>query len=138
MPAQDAFHHQAKNALKNDDWDVTHDPFSFRIGREPFHIDMGAEKIIGAEKHGRKIAVGVKSFLGASFAADFHTAVGQFINYRSALRREGPNRVLYLAVTEHIYSRFFIGRFAELVVKDEGLRLIVFDINKEEIVEWIE
>lgn len=138
MPAQDVFHNQAKNALKNDNWDVTHDPFSFRIGREPFHIDMGAEKIIGAEKRGKKIAVEVKSFLSASFASDFHTAVGQYVNYRSALRREDPVRVLYLAVPQHIYTRFFVGRFAEMVVKDEGLKLIVFDISKEEIVEWIE
>ena len=106
MPARDAFHYQAKNALKKDDWHVTHDPFSFRIGREPFHIDMGAEKIIGAEKLGRKIAVEVKSFLGASFSAEFHTAVGQFVNYRSALRREDPERVLYLAVPQHIYQHF--------------------------------
>lgn len=138
MPARDVFHRQAKNSLKNDDWLVTNDPFSFRIGREPFHIDLGAEKMFAAEKQGRKIAVEVKSFLSASFSSDFHTAVGQFVNYRSALRREDPERILYLAVPHHIYHRFFVGKFAEMVVKDEGLKLIIFDINKEEIVEWIE
>ena len=41
MSARDVFHNQAKNAPKNADWHVTNDPFSFRIGREPFHIDLG-------------------------------------------------------------------------------------------------
>jgi len=64
--------------------------------------------------------------------------VGQFINYRSALRREDPERVLYLAVPQHTYYRFFVGKFAEMVIADEGLKLMVFDVDEEMIVEWIE
>ena len=41
-------------------------------------IDLGAERLIGAEKLGKKIAVEVKSFLSASALSDFHTALGQF------------------------------------------------------------
>lgn len=79
MPARDALHNVVLNALDHEDWDITDDPLYFRIGGDPYYIDIGAEKIIAAEKSGRKIAIEVKSFLGASFAADFHLAVGQYI-----------------------------------------------------------
>jgi hypothetical protein len=48
-------------------------------------IDLAAEKLIAAEREGEKIAVEVKSFLERSSAiSEFHTALGQFINYRGA------------------------------------------------------
>ncbi|WP_365670039.1 element excision factor XisH family protein [Okeania sp. SIO3I5] len=36
---------------------------------------------MGAEKDGQTIAVEIKSFLSMSFLAEFHTALGQFLNY---------------------------------------------------------
>jgi hypothetical protein len=45
------------------------------------YIDLGAEKLIAAEKDGSYIAVEVKSFLQSSVLSDFHTALGQFLNY---------------------------------------------------------
>jgi hypothetical protein len=59
-------------------------------------IDLGAERVLAAEREGQKIAIEVKSFLiGSSAISEFHRALGQFINYRSALRYEDPERVLY-------------------------------------------
>ncbi len=56
-------------------------------------IDLAAEKLIAAERENEKIAVEVKSFLEKSSAiSEFHTALGQFINYRGALRRREPER----------------------------------------------
>ncbi|MFB2976985.1 element excision factor XisH family protein [Microseira sp. BLCC-F43] len=47
---------------------------------------MAAEKVFAAEKAGRKIAFEVKSFLNSSAITDFHSALGQFLNYRLALQ----------------------------------------------------
>jgi hypothetical protein len=70
-------------------------------------IDLAAEKLIAAEREGEKIAVEIKSFLEKSSAiSGFHTALGQFINYRGALRRRQPERVLYLAVPLTTYIMF--------------------------------
>jgi XisH protein len=44
------------------------------------------------------MAVEIKNFVSASKISEFHMALGQFINYRTALRVEEPNRTLYLAV----------------------------------------
>ncbi len=71
------------------------------------HIDLGAERIIIAERAQEKIAVEVKSFLAPSAIGEFHTALGQFLNYRAVLQLQQPNRLLYLAVTSEIYQSFF-------------------------------
>lgn len=45
------------------------------------YIDLGAESIAAAEREGQKIAIEIKSFLGASSISEFHTALGQYFNY---------------------------------------------------------
>jgi hypothetical protein len=60
------------------------------------YIDLGAEKILAAEREGRKIAVEVKSFIQNSPVSEFHTALGQFINYRTILAEQDPERIFIL------------------------------------------
>jgi Holliday junction resolvase-like predicted endonuclease len=97
--AKDIFHDAVKTALQKDGWQITHDPYRLRYGIADVYIDLAAEGAIAAEKEGRKIAVEVKSFVSGSTISEFHTALGQFLNYRIALEgSEEPNRMLYLAV----------------------------------------
>ena len=42
------------------------------------YIDLGAEQLIAAEKHGEKIAVEIKSFVAVSVLYEFHLAIGQY------------------------------------------------------------
>jgi len=57
------------------------------VGGVDMEIDLGAEQVISAERQGVKIAIEVKSFLTRRSAiSEFHRALGQFINYRMALR----------------------------------------------------
>ena len=79
MPAKDIYHDAAKQALINDGWTITHDPYTIKIGRRDVFVDLGAEKLLAAEKEGRKIAVEIKSFVGRSEIADLQDALGQFI-----------------------------------------------------------
>ena len=89
VAAKDRFHQVVKTALIKDGWDVTHDPLQIKVGGVDMEIDLGAERLLAAERAGEKIAVEIKSFLtSASAISEFHTALGQFINYRAALRRE--------------------------------------------------
>ena len=57
-------------------WRITHDPLTFTINDIPMHIDLGAERLITAERDNEKIAVEVKSFLRDSAISEFHTALG--------------------------------------------------------------
>lgn len=136
MSAKDRFHNAVKAALQKDRWIITDDPLFFRFGGVEVYIDLAAEKLIIAEKEGEKIAVEVKSFLGASAISEFHKALGQFINYRAVLKRKEPERILYLAVPQEAYDEFFQLEFTQMIVQDYQLKLIVYDIEEEVIVKW--
>lgn len=116
---------------------MTHDPLQLKVGGVDMEIDLGAERLLAAERQGRRIAVEVKSFLAsASAISEFHTALGQFINYRAALRREDPDRILYLAVPDLTYNGFFQLDFPAAMLEENNVKLIVYDIKLEEITQW--
>lgn len=135
--ARDLFHYIVRSALEKDGWVITDDPLSIRYGGVDIQIDLGAEKLLAAEKGTEKIAVEIKNFVSASKISEFHTALGQFINYRTALRLEDPERILYLAVPSVIYKDFFNLPFTQIIVNENKLKLIIYDVDKEEIAEWI-
>jgi len=136
MPAKDFFHNTVKTSLEKDGWIITDENLFIEVEDVDFYIDLTAEKILVAEKTGKKIAVEVKSFLGASDVTEFHSALGQCLNYRSALRLTEPDRTLYLAVPEDVYNEFFSRRFIQRVIVEHQLKLLIFNPTKEEIVQW--
>ncbi len=136
--AKDKFHNTVKNGLSKEGWTITDDPLTLQFGGVDLYVDLGAEKILAAEKNGQKIAIEIKSFIRASLITDFHLAVGQFMNYRLALRSREPERVLYLAVPEDTYREFFSLPFTQAAIQDYQLKLIVYDIEREVIVKWQE
>jgi XisH protein len=136
MPAKDFFHKTVKTSLEKDGWTITDENLFIEVEDVDFYIDLTAEKILVAEKTGKKIAVEVKSFLGASDVTEFHSALGQCLNYRSALRLTEPDRTLYLAIPEDVYKEFFIRRFIQRVIVEHQLKLLIFNPTQEEIVQW--
>ncbi|WP_066377833.1 XisH family protein [Anabaena sp. CA = ATCC 33047] len=138
MSAKDVFHEVAKTALEKDGWQITHDPLTISVGGVNVSIDLAAEKLIAAERQGQKIAVEVKSFLQKSSAiSEFHTALGQFINYRGALRRVQPDRVLYLAVPLTTYKTFFQLDFPKEMIAENQVKMVIYDVEQEVIFQWI-
>ncbi len=135
--APDLFHYIVRSALEKDGWVITDDPLSIRYGGVDIQIDLGAEKLLAAEKGTDKIAVEIKNFVSASKISEFHTALGQFINYRTALRLQDSQRILYLAVPSVIYNDFFNLPFTQIIVSENKLKILIYDIDKEEISQWI-
>ena len=136
MPSLDLFHNTVKNALQKEGWIITHDPFYLSIGGGEMYIYLGAEQLIGAEKEGKKIAVEIKSFIGASAISEFHLALGQFLNYRLALTTIDPVRILYLAVPSDTYDSFFSLKFVQMSLAQYQINLIVYDPVSEVIIKW--
>ena len=64
--AKDLFHDAVRNALIKDGWQITEDPLFLKIGGVELYIDLGAEKLIAAERNNEKIAVEIKSFINPS------------------------------------------------------------------------
>ncbi|MEH2067828.1 MAG: XisH family protein [Nostoc sp.] len=137
--AKDIFHNTVKLALQKDGWTITHDPYRLRYGVADIYIDLAAEEAMAAQKAGRKIAVEVKSFASSSAISEFHTALGQFLNYRIALEvSEEPDRVLYLAVPSDVHQTFLRFEPAKTVIERYEVRLIIYNPNQEVIEQWIE
>lgn len=102
--AKDLYHRIVKEALELEGWKITHDPYKLSEWDPDWEIDLGAERLIAAEKDTQLIAIEVKSFLEISFAYEFHRALGQYINYRGGLKVLDPSRILYIAVPIAVYE----------------------------------
>ncbi|HKQ78485.1 MAG TPA: element excision factor XisH family protein [Blastocatellia bacterium] len=136
MSAKDLVHQHVITALQKDGWTITHDPFKVRWKTRKLQIDLGAEKLIAAQKDARKIAVEIKSFIGANDLEDLYQALGQFILYRKALRKFDPQRILFLAIDVTVFNQIFDDPEGESLRAEEEIRLLVFDKQTEEIVLW--
>lgn len=64
-------------------------------------------------------------------------ALGQYLLYRSVMRKTEIERKLYLAIPYTIYMDIFEEPLGKLLREDYQLNLLIFDINSEEIVQWI-
>ncbi|MBD2412192.1 fatty-acid oxidation protein subunit alpha [Nostoc calcicola FACHB-389] len=135
--AKDKFHNIVRNALEKDGWKITADPYEINVDDVDFEIDLAAEQLLGAEREGQKIAVEIKSFISPSNVSEFHTALGQFLNYRDALDKIEPDRKLYLAVRVPIYETFFQRKFITSAIAKYQLRLIIYDVQEEVIRQWL-
>jgi len=137
MPARDLYHNQLKNALLKDGWTITNDPLRLRWGSKDMYVDLGAERILTAEKDAQKIAVELKTFGGVSEVNDIENTIGQYAVYRSVMKRTEPDRNLYLAVHKEIFTDIFEEPLGRILLKDYRILLIVFDFKTEEIIKWI-
>jgi hypothetical protein len=137
MPVRDIYHDTVKKALIKDGWTITHDPLVLKWGFKDLYVDLGAERLLAAEKEGRKIAVEVKSFVGESEVDDLEDAVGKFILYHDILDRTEPDRVLYLAVRQAVHVSVFEEPIGRILLENQRVRLIIFDPQAEVIVKWI-
>jgi hypothetical protein len=134
--ARDLFHQVVKDALIKEGWEITHDPFPIDYGDVQMQIDLGAEILLAATKDKTMIAVEIKSFINPSAISEFHTAVGQYLNYRRALRTQEPSRILYLAVPSQTYDEFFRLRFIQEGIEEYQIDLLIYDIEERSIVKW--
>lgn len=136
MPAKDFYHEVVKHALVRDGWTITHDPYTLSFGQRDVFVDLGAERVVAAEKDRDKIAVEIKSFLAASQMRELETALGQYVLYRSLLSRYEPDRKLFLAVPDSVFFNTLEEPIARPVLEDLHVACIAFNPQQELIVKW--
>ena len=137
VPQRDIYHDAVKNALIKDGWTITHDPLTLAIGSQDAYVDLGAERMLAAERGAERIAVEVKSFIGRSAMADLEQAMGQYLLYRGVLARQEPERTLYLAISSKVYNGIFSTPFGRIALEDYGIKLVVWDPAREVIERWL-
>jgi hypothetical protein len=136
MPAKDYYHNVVRLALEAEGWTITADPLTLRVGTRDLYVDLGAEKLIAAERGSEKIGVEVKTLGGISPIASLEQALGQFVLYSDALELLEPDRLLFLAVPETA-KELLEEPIGQLLLSKGRLRLLVFSIEKERIMQWL-
>jgi hypothetical protein len=122
--------------LIRDGWTITHDPYTILFGLDNLYADLGAERTLGAERGGERIAVEIKSFLGASGLRDFELALGQFLFYRTLIDRTEPGRTLFLAIPADAYEAVFQRPVVGPPLEEFRVAYLVFDPGRQEILRW--
>ena len=138
MARRDSIHEAVKTALVKDGWTITDDPLYIEIdgGEQSFQVDLGAEKIIGAEKDNQQIAVEIKTFVAPSVLSGFHTVLGQYLDYRDAMIEGKVDRELFLAVSKEVYERMTSIKFINRRIAQYDLKIVIVDIVEQEIFQW--
>lgn len=137
MPARDKFHDVVRNALIKEGWKITDDPLTLKFGKTDLFVDLGAEKLLAAEKKGKKIAVEIKSFIGKSIIAEAQDAIGQFMMYREVLLDSQPERTLFLAVEKETFDIEFSENLKDLICERLKMKVLIYNVETEEIEKWL-
>ncbi|GAB1540112.1 hypothetical protein NUACC21_27810 [Scytonema sp. NUACC21] len=101
------------------------------------HLVLSEQRLLAAEQGNKKIAVEIKSFVSPSEMEDLKYAIGGFVTYRAVIQRIEPERTLYLAVRDNVFTALFEEPIGKLLIESENLYLIVFNPDSETIVQWI-
>lgn len=138
MPAIDQCEEQVVRALEKSGWLVTHRPFAIRINKSRagyVYADLRLREEINNQTI---IVVEVKCFASSRTQLDeFYQAVGQYMTYRNALAINDIRFPVYLSVPQSVYTTFFQIPLIVAVVAEAQIKLVVVDLGKEEVVEWI-
>jgi hypothetical protein len=135
--AKDLYQEAVRKALEADGWTITDDPYYLKAKPHKLRVDLGAEKIIAAERGIDKIAVEIKTFAKDSFIYEFYEVSGQYQFYEEFLTDQDNDRVLYLAISEVIYrSRFLPDESVMRMCNKIGIKFIIVNISSQIIKEW--
>ncbi|NER01144.1 MAG: fatty-acid synthase, partial [Cyanothece sp. SIO2G6] len=99
--------------------------------------DLGAEKNV-AERGQRTLAIEIKVFGTIGQLSELQKAIGQYVLYRSILRRGESTRLPYLAIPSEIYQGLFQKKIIQHLIQDERIHLIVFNPFTEVLEQWID
>jgi hypothetical protein len=137
VPAKDTIHEVVKEAIIRDGWEITDDPYVISYGERFLFVDLGASSFIGVKQGNKQIAIEIKEFRSQSQVNDLEQSIGQYILYRLLLHQVDPKRDLYLAISQATYSEIFSEPIGKLVIEQLLLNLIIVDLKKKEISQWI-
>lgn len=137
MSRRDNLHFPLRRTLEKDGWIITSDPLILVLGQTLLKADLGAEKLFTAEKEGRKIAVEIKDFDASSVISELEKTMGQLQLYQWALEEQEPERQLFLAISQSVYTSQFQRPIFQIAIQRNKINLLIYNPDQEVIVKWI-
>ncbi len=135
MPAVDACEPQVIRAFERAGWVVIERPLTIRLSpiRRVFAdllMERQAQQIIVVE---------VKCFTSRETVLDqLYHAIGQYMVYRAGLDRLGHTYPLYLIIPLPIHTRLATLKPIQTALKRAKIKIIVVDLDREEITSWLD
>lgn len=134
MPAKDRYHDTVVRALTKVGWTIVGQQVRLAFSKRRLWIDIRAVK---AEQN-MSILVEVKGFENMPSPVEYlAAAVGKYVLYSAVLKDLESADLLYMAVPEVAYNGILSEPIGQTIIRKAELRLIVFDPELEEIVQWI-
>jgi hypothetical protein len=134
LPARDRYHDTVKRALAKDGWTITAEQYFIKYYGRHFWIDIVAEE----PEIRQPILIEVKGFENLASPMDYLEAVlGQYLLYQAVLDDLSINIPLYLAVPSFAQQGFLSEPIGQVAIRKMAAKLLVFEPEAEEVVEWI-
>jgi XisH protein len=137
IPALDACEPEVTRALQKDGWIVVEKPYTIRFEDRHLYADMRLQKL-HADFNEEIIILEVKCFTDEQAdLAEFYTAIGQYQVYRNGVLLEGKSYPIFLAIPYLAYERLINQALFANTLHDAGVKLVIVDIETEEVVQWL-
>ena len=137
MPALDNCEPQMINAFKKAEWNIRYHPFSIPtlMGNRHVFADLC---LYNAATGKNIIVVEIKCFPPERSQLDeFYHGIGQYQVYGIALELNHIDVPLYLAVPQSVYEAFFQHQLIKTALERLAIRLVVVNLETEEVTQWI-
>jgi len=102
-----------------------------------FFTKITVQKLLPQKKPNDKIVVECKSFIKLSPIQDFKEALGQYMMYLPLLAQQAPEYRLYIAIDTSAYQSAFQRQIVQFLVQLHQIPLIIVDLEKQEVSQWI-
>jgi hypothetical protein len=136
--AFDDCHNQVVNALRKAGWDVYPKIYYIETADIVVNPDIQAQHQVNGSSR-QIIVVEVKCFVDESKDQDeLYRVIGQYLIYRNVLQVTAIPATLYLAIPTDVYQRLFLGEVVSATIREAAIKLLLIDIEREEIVQWID
>jgi hypothetical protein len=132
MPALDKCEGPMIRAIEKDGWQVEEKPFPLRDENRLLWADVKLSK--GEETI---IIVEIKCFSEPNLdLMSFYSTLGQYRFYRAILEAQESKASLYLAIPLLAYERFMERKTFRHILEYDKIKLIIVDLDSEEIQQW--
>lgn len=125
------------SAFQKDGWKVDSKPHAIRTPARSVYADLRLRR--GANGRSEQIIIlEVKCFSDPKYdLQELYTAVGQYLFYQTALQRLQDFQPLYLVIPAEAFARFEQDVVVMTLFRSVGIKLVIIDIKREEVVRWL-